>query len=212
MPAVTASAPGGADLATRFLDNVKSLQGVPYVWGGASRSGLDCSGLVWLAAKQAGISVPRTTTAQWAALEHVPANQAQPGDLVYFVGADPPSPGHVGVVDTPGHWTMIDAPQTGQTVHQQAFSVPGSGVMHVVGFARLPGVKGAPGASAGAGGGGGLLGLFLPPAALAFFDDAAHFVNSAMWILNPENWLRILAGAAAVLLALAGAGFLLRAA
>lgn len=209
------SAGGAPDLAARFLANVKSLQGVPYVWGGTSRAGLDCSGLVWLAAKQAGISVPRTTTAQWAALQHIPASAAQPGDLVYFTGADPPSPGHVGVVDTSGHWTMIDAPQTGQTVHQQSFSVPGSGQSTVVGFARLPGVKGAAGGSAGAGGGGGGGGLFsliMPPAALQFFDDASTFVTAAMWIMNPENWLRIIAGGAAVLFAVAGALFLMRAA
>lgn len=215
MPAGAPSGQAGGDTATRFLDQVKSLQGVPYVWGGESRSGVDCSGLVQLAAKQAGINFPwRTTTAQWAALPHIPANQAQPGDLVFFTGADPPSPGHVGVVTTPGHWTMIDAPQTGQTVHQQAFSVPGVGDMHVVGFARLPGVKGASatvGGSSG-GGGGGLLGLALPADALAFFDDAARFAQAAMWIVNPESWLRILAGAAAVLLLLAGAGFLFRAA
>jgi hypothetical protein len=208
------SAGAAPDLAGRFLDNVKSLRGVPYVWGGASRAGLDCSGLVWLAAKQAGISIPRTTTAQWAALQHIPADQAQPGDLVYFVGADPPSPGHVGVVDTSGHWTMIDAPQTGETVHQQSFAVPGSGENAVVGFARLPGVKGAAGGSAGAGGGGGggLFSLIMPPAALQFFDDASTFVTAAMWIMNPENWARIIAGAAAVLFAVAGALFLMRAA
>jgi hypothetical protein len=211
-PGDSRSGPG--TLAARFLANVKSLQGIPYVWGGSSRAGLDCSGLVWLAAKQAGITIPRTTTAQWAALQHIPADQAQPGDLVYFVGADPPSPGHVGVVDEAGHWKMIDAPQTGETVHEQAFAVPGSGESAVVGFARLPGVKGSAGAAAGvgAGGGGGLFSLIMPPDALAFFDDAAKFLSTSMWILNPENWLRIIAGAAAVLFMVAGAGFLMRAA
>jgi len=85
--------------------------------------------------------------------------------------------------------------------------------MRVVGFARLPGVKGsAAAASSGSSGGGGLLGLALPADALAFFEDAAHFVNTALWILNPENWLRILAGAAAVLLAVSGLVFLVKAA
>lgn len=217
MPAGAPSGQAGGDVATRFLSQIRSLQGVPYVWGGESRSGVDCSGLIQLAAKQAGINFPwRTTTQQWAALQHIPANQAQPGDLVFFTGADPPSPGHVGVVTTPGHWTMIDAPQQGESVHTQAFSVPGAGDMRVVGFARLPGVKGSTAVSGsvgpGSGSGGGLLGLVLPSGALAFFDDAARFAQAAMWIVNPENWLRILAGAAAVLLLLAGAGFLFRAA
>jgi hypothetical protein len=207
MPPTGAS---GTSLADRFLSQVKSFQGVPYVWGGESRQGVDCSGLVQLAAREVGVSIPRTTTAQYAALPHVTASQTQPGDLVYFTGADPPSPGHVGVVDSPGHWTMIDAPQTGQVVHQQPFSVPGMGVMHVVGFARLPGAGTA--TAPASSGGGGLFGLLLPADALAFFDDAAHFVNSAMWILNPENWMRILAGIAGALFALIGAGLLLRAA
>jgi NlpC/P60 family len=213
VPAGAPSGQPGEDIAARFLNEIKSMQGIPYVWGGESRSGVDCSGLIQLAAKQAGINFPwRTTTAQWAALQHIPANQAQPGDLVYFTGADPPSPGHVGVVTTPGHWTMIDAPQTGETVHEQPFSVPGMGDMHVVGFARLPGVKGSAAPGAASSGGGGLFSLIFPPDALALFDDATHFVNSAMWILNPENWLRILAGAAAVLLAVSGLVFLVKAA
>jgi hypothetical protein len=173
---------------------------------------VDCSGLIQLAAREVGVSVPRTTTAQWATLQHVTAGEAQPGDLVFFTGSDPPSPGHVGVVDSPGHWTMIDAPQTGEVVHQQPFSVPGMGVMHVVGFARLPGAGHVTGGGSGSSGGGGLFSLIMPPGALQFFDDATHFVNSAMWILNPENWLRILAGLAGALFALAGAGFLIRAA
>jgi hypothetical protein len=216
VPAGAPSGQPGEDTATRFLNEIKSMQGIPYVWGGESRSGVDCSGLIQLAAKQAGINFPwRTTTAQWAALQHIPANQAQPGDLVYFTGADPPSPGHVGVVTTPGHWTMIDAPQTGETVHEQPFSVPGTGENRVIGFARLPGVKGATATGAvgpGSGSGGGLLSLAFPSDALALFDDATTFVNSAMWILNPENWLRIVAGAAAVLLAVSGLVFLVKAA
>lgn len=211
MPAAAKS-----DLSQRFLSTVESFKGVPYVWGGESRSGVDCSGLIQLAAREVGVNIPRTTTTQWAALPHVPASQVQPGDLVYFTGADPPSPGHVGVVDSSGRtWSMIDAPQTGMDVQQQSFSFPGAGEMHVVGFARLPGagqtdVTGA--TPLNSGGGGGLLSLALPDNVLQLFDDATHFVTSAMWILNPENWMRIIAGGAAVLLLVMGLGALVKAA
>jgi hypothetical protein len=212
-----AAAAGSAtsSLGPRFLQAVESFKGVPYVWGGTTRAGVDCSGLVWAAAKQVGVNVPRTTTTQWAALPHISASQVQPGDLVYFTGADPPSPGHVGVVDGTGRtWSMIDAPQTGMDVQQQSFSVPGAGEMRVVGFARLPGAgqTETTGATQMGGGGGGLFSLFLPKDALQFFDDATQFVHSAMWILNPENWMRLIAGAAAVILLVLGVGALTRAA
>lgn len=210
MPAAVKS-----DLSQRFLSAVESFKGVPYVWGGTSRSGVDCSGLVWAAARQVGVNIPRTTTTQWAALPHISASQVQPGDLVYFTGADPPSPGHVGVVDSGGRtWSMIDAPQTGMDVQQQSFSVPGSGEMHVVGFARLPGAgqTQTTGATKMGGGGGGLLSLALPDNVLQLFDDATKFVTAAMWIMNPENWMRIIAGGAAVLLLVMGLGALVKAA
>lgn len=56
----------------------------PYVYGGTSLAGFDCSGLTqWLAARR-GISIPRTTYQQIAALRHIPLDQAQPGDVVAF--------------------------------------------------------------------------------------------------------------------------------
>jgi hypothetical protein len=69
-------------------------QGVPYVWGGASPSGFDCSGLASYAYAQIGKSVPHYTYAIWSAFPQVPAGQYQPGDLVMLtahgVSAMPP--------------------------------------------------------------------------------------------------------------------------
>jgi hypothetical protein len=201
-----------------FEAAVQSFLGVPYLFGGTTRAGIDCSGLIMEAAQKVGITIPRTTTAQWAALPHVPVEDVQPGDLVYFTGGDPPSPGHVGMVDKTGTtFSMIDAPFTGVDVRTDTFTVPGSGDMHVVGFARVPGLTGLGAqenidSSGGAAlsGGGGILSL--PSQVTSFFDDATRFAQAAMWLVNPENWMRVIAGLAGAALAVAGVGFLIKAA
>jgi hypothetical protein len=199
-----------------FEAAVQSFIGVPYRFGGTTRAGIDCSGLIMAAAQKVGITIPRTTTAQWGALPHVPLADVLPGDLVYFTGADPPSPGHVGMVDKTGTtFSMIDAPFTGVDVRQDTFTVPGQGDMHIVGFARVPGLTGLGAqenidSSAPALGGGGVLSL--PSQVTSFFDDMTRFASAAMWVVNPENWMRIIAGLLGAGLAVAGVGFLIKAA
>jgi cell wall-associated NlpC family hydrolase len=87
--------------------------GKPYLWGGTGPDAFDCSGLVMMAYRAAGINIARTSEQQWATEQHVSASQVQPGDLVFFAGADgtPTSPGHVGLVI--GHGQMIEAYATG---------------------------------------------------------------------------------------------------
>jgi cell wall-associated NlpC family hydrolase len=62
----------------------KKLLGVPYVWGGASRKGVDCSGLTMLAWAAAGIPLEHSATAQWEESEPVPLSNLQPGDLLFY--------------------------------------------------------------------------------------------------------------------------------
>jgi peptidoglycan DL-endopeptidase CwlO len=87
--------------------------GKPYLWGGTGPDAFDCSGLVMMAYRSAGINIERTSEQQWATEVRVPASQVEPGDLVFFVGADgtPTSPGHVGLVI--GGGKMIEAYATG---------------------------------------------------------------------------------------------------
>jgi cell wall-associated NlpC family hydrolase len=87
--------------------------GKPYLWGGTGPDAFDCSGLVMMAYRAAGIDIARTSQVQWTTEQRIPASQVQPGDLVFFVGADgtPTSPGHVGLVI--GNGQMIEAYATG---------------------------------------------------------------------------------------------------
>jgi len=99
---------GAADIAIaeRYL-------GVPYVWGGASPSGFDCSGLVMYVFAQLGVSLPHNAAMQFACSTPVPRAGLQPGDLVFY-GYSPGSIHHVGIYV--GNGTMIDAPCTGEVV------------------------------------------------------------------------------------------------
>jgi cell wall-associated NlpC family hydrolase len=87
--------------------------GKPYLWGGTGPDAFDCSGLVMMAYRAAGINIARTSEQQWATGVRISASQAEPGDLVFFVGSDgtPTQPGHVGLVI--GGGKMIEAYATG---------------------------------------------------------------------------------------------------
>jgi cell wall-associated NlpC family hydrolase len=100
-------------IAQRYL-------GVPYVWGGASPSGFDCSGLVMYVYAQLGISLPHNAAMQYASITHVAHGSEQPGDLVFF-GYSASGIHHVGIYV--GGGSMIDAPYTGVDVrYDSAFS------------------------------------------------------------------------------------------
>jgi cell wall-associated NlpC family hydrolase len=92
-----------AHLATKFL-------GTPYVWGGESPKGFDCSGLLQYVWSQKGVHIPRVTYDQWRAGRPVGKRQLQPGDAVFF-HMGPKGPEHVGMYI--GHGKFIEAPHRG---------------------------------------------------------------------------------------------------
>ena len=128
------AAPLPAGTAGKILGYAEQQLGKPYLWGATGPDAFDCSGLAMMAYQAAGITIPRTSQAQWAYGKQIPASQAQPGDLVFFAGSDGTmtAPGHVGIVLKPG--TMIDAPYTGQVVREE----PISDTPDLVGYTQPP--------------------------------------------------------------------------
>ena len=111
-PAVAVANPSGSSIVGTAL----AYRGVPYVSGGTTPDGWDCSGFVQYVYAEAGIALPRTTYAQAAAGTLVSAAEAQPGDIVYYGY-------HVGIYA--GDGMMIDAgnPGTG-TVYREVWGAP----------------------------------------------------------------------------------------
>ncbi|MGW0573015.1 C40 family peptidase [Streptomyces tauricus] len=127
---------GGKSASTKqaatAINAAKKMIGTPYSWGGGNANGpstgtccsprgrsgeaitgFDCSGLTLYAYAKAGISLPRTAAAQYAASEPVKPGKTRPGDLVFY-GKSATSIHHVGI-SIGGGW-MIDAPRPGAKV------------------------------------------------------------------------------------------------
>jgi cell wall-associated NlpC family hydrolase len=91
-----------------------------------------------MAYRAAGLAIPRTAAEQWDYGRRIPASRVQPGDLVFFAGADgaTAAPGHVGIVVSPARHLMIDAYAAGYPVGYDTYGLLGSrgGLSPVVGF------------------------------------------------------------------------------
>ncbi len=112
-------APGGVGAVSA----AETQLGVPYVWGGESPgAGFDCSGLVQWAWRQAGVSLPRTSGAQFAASTPVSIADLEPGDLLFY---GPSGSDHVAMYV--GGGMMIEAPETGEVVHITPLRLGGYG-------------------------------------------------------------------------------------
>lgn len=92
--------------------------GEPYVWGAEGPDAWDCSGLMMIAYREAGVAIPRVTHEQIDFGKQVPKGEERPGDLVFF-RYDNGYVGHVGLVIGDGQ--MIEAPQTGDVVKVSSY-------------------------------------------------------------------------------------------
>ncbi len=99
---------GVVGIAMRYL-------GVPYVWGGSTPRGFDCSGFVAYVFAQIGVSLPHSSYAMYGMGTSVSISELQPGDLVFFTGAS-----HMGIYIGGGQF--IHAPHTGDVVKISSLS------------------------------------------------------------------------------------------
>ena len=97
--------------SSQVVNIARTLLGIPYVYGGEDPSGFDCSGFTQYVFGKAGISIPRTASAQQDAA--TPVSNPQPGDLVFYG-----SPAwHVGIYT--GNGMMIDSPREGKSTSER---------------------------------------------------------------------------------------------
>jgi peptidoglycan DL-endopeptidase CwlO len=99
--------------------------GKPYQWGAAGPGSYDCSGLTMEAWARAGVSLLHYTGYQWDEGPHVPLDELQRGDLLFYAtnNSDPSTIHHVGIYI--GNGMMVDAPYTGAFVRIDSIYAPG---------------------------------------------------------------------------------------
>lgn len=101
-----------------LMQSARDFLGLPYLWGGTSPAGMDCSGLVHHTYRRGGVVVPRDANAQRSAATPVPLGNERPGDLYFFAGSGAEVT-HVGFVVSAGR--ILHAPEDG--------AEPGGGVV-----------------------------------------------------------------------------------
>lgn len=88
---------GSNSLSEKIVSEAKKYIGIPYVWGGNSPSGFDCSGFVQYVMNRCGITMPRTTEQQVSIGSYVSKSQLRPGDLVFLQNTYRSGVSHVGI-------------------------------------------------------------------------------------------------------------------
>lgn len=107
-PAPSAGGSGAIAIGQRYT-------GTPYLWGGTTPSGFDCSGFIQYVHRQMGINLPRTAQAQASAGPRVSASEARPGDIVSFTGSG--GVYHNGIYA--GNGMMLDSPRAGKSIEMR---------------------------------------------------------------------------------------------
>jgi cell wall-associated NlpC family hydrolase len=124
----TTAGPSQAASGSDVLAIAAQYVGVPYLYGGTTPSGFDCSGFVKSVYAKLGVSLPRTADQQLRATVQVPRSQARPGDIVSFVSGGRAY--HNGIYAGAG--MMYDAPKSGGFVSKRVIWAA------VIVFTRVP--------------------------------------------------------------------------
>ena len=114
-PSYSAPSYSGGGGASTAIATAQSYLGVPYVWGGESYGGVDCSGLTMLAWESAGVDLPHLSRAQYGYGTHVPIGSMEAGDLIFWSSNGTQS-GIYHVAIYLGGGQMIEAPTFGVPV------------------------------------------------------------------------------------------------
>lgn len=119
---------------SQILAKAQQYLGTPYVYGGASPSGFDCSGLVYYVLKELGYSPARTPAAQYSMGTAVSYDELQPGDIVFFSGTAGSGITHVGIYA--GNGQFIHSPNSRSTVSYSSLT-SGYWLQHYYGARRV---------------------------------------------------------------------------
>jgi hypothetical protein len=126
MPDIGPNSPQNEGKTTSsIVAEAQKFLGDPYVYGDAGPNAFDCSGLTSYVYKQLGITIPRTSGEQWNYGTPITQDQAQPGDLVFYVtDGSTSNPGHVAILAGGGN--IIQAPHPGEDVEVSPLDDPGT--------------------------------------------------------------------------------------